>query len=245
MPEIIKTNAFVLKKLNYGDSSKIATFYTEKHGKMSGIIKGARSPKSKMGAVVDVLNEVEIVFYQKSSREVQLVSQATLLNHYPKIKNDLDALKYASGVAELLLNLTPEYEKHPKLYKGTERILVLFNSGSNQSKLLFVKYLIFFIKEIGFELQLEKDGKTGEDLKEADKVYYNYENGFFTADNNSEHLVIFEFTKELFNLLFCLSKKIDVPAYKDEDLNKIIFFLEKFLSFHAPNFKGIKSLQTY
>jgi DNA repair protein RecO (recombination protein O) len=245
MPEIIKTNAFVLKKLNYGDSSKIATFYTRQHGKISGIIKGARSPKSKMGAVVDVLNHVEIVFYQKASREVQLVSEATLIDHYPNIKSDLDALKYASAVAELLLNLTPEYEEHPRLFAGTERIFKLFDSSSNDNKLLFVKYMIFFIKEIGFELQLEYDSLSGEKLSNSDVVYYNYENGFFTAENKSEHLVIFEFSKELFNLLLCLSKKIDIPNYRDEDLNKIIFFLEKFLSYHTPNFKGLRSLQTY
>ena len=33
MTHLTKTDAIVLRKLNYGDSSKIVTLYTEEHGK--------------------------------------------------------------------------------------------------------------------------------------------------------------------------------------------------------------------
>ena len=52
MSEIIKTEAVVLSKLNYGDSSSIASLFTEDFGKLSVIVKGARSPKSKYGKLL-------------------------------------------------------------------------------------------------------------------------------------------------------------------------------------------------
>ena len=53
MSEIIKTEAVVLSKLNYGDTSLIISVLTELCGKMSVIIKGGRNPKSKMGVIAD------------------------------------------------------------------------------------------------------------------------------------------------------------------------------------------------
>ena len=52
MSEIIKTEAVVLSKMNYGDSSNIASLFTEDLGKISVIIKGARTVKSKYGKML-------------------------------------------------------------------------------------------------------------------------------------------------------------------------------------------------
>ena len=54
MSSIIKTRAFVLSKLDYGDTSKIANFYTEEFGRIAGIVKGARSPRSKIGKTIEI-----------------------------------------------------------------------------------------------------------------------------------------------------------------------------------------------
>ena len=42
MSEIIKTEAIVLNKINYGDTSMIASFFTKDYGRLSGILKGGR-----------------------------------------------------------------------------------------------------------------------------------------------------------------------------------------------------------
>ena len=61
MSEIIKTEAVVLSKMDYRDSSNIALLFTEDLGKVSVIVKGARSDKSKYGRIVDPLNYLSIV----------------------------------------------------------------------------------------------------------------------------------------------------------------------------------------
>ena len=83
MSEIIKTEAIVLSKLDYRDTSKIANLFTEDFGKISVIIKGARSPKSKTGKIVDPLNHIRIVYYNKESRDLQLISDAESINYFP------------------------------------------------------------------------------------------------------------------------------------------------------------------
>jgi DNA repair protein RecO (recombination protein O) len=72
---ITKTEAVVLKSMNYRDSSKIVTFYTRGFGKVKCIAKGARQMKSKFGAGLEPITNVSLVLYKKEHRELQLVSQ--------------------------------------------------------------------------------------------------------------------------------------------------------------------------
>ncbi|HSP87123.1 MAG TPA: DNA repair protein RecO, partial [Ignavibacteriaceae bacterium] len=68
MSEIIKTEAVVLSKMDYRDSSNILSLYTKDFGKLSVIHKGARSPKSKKGFIAEPLNHLHIIIYKKDSR---------------------------------------------------------------------------------------------------------------------------------------------------------------------------------
>lgn len=245
MSKLHKTNAIVLSKLNFGDTSKIVTLFTEDFGKETCIIKGARSPKSKIGGIVDVMNHIQVVFYKKDSREVQMISQADLISNFTSIKDNLENLKYASSVLELLKSLTIANEENKKLYRGSSKILDLMNEPSNDPQLLFVKYFMFFIDELGYSLK-EYDCKIcGKDFKGDELVYYNHEKGFICTNCGSHELINYEFSKELFNLLICLSGKQNECKYNSDNLARLISFFERFLKYHIPEFKGIKSLYTF
>ena len=115
MTEISKSESIVLRKTNFSDSSLIVQLFTKEYGKMSAIIKGARSAKSKIGSKIDLLNHTEVIFYKKDNRDMQLLTQATLINHFSNIKEDLDKIKYASAVCELLQRLIPDNEPNEKI----------------------------------------------------------------------------------------------------------------------------------
>ncbi len=244
MTEIIKTNAIVLKKLDYQNTSKIATFYTYNYGKISAIIKGARSAKSQIGPVVDVLNEVQLVVYKKNTRSVQIVSQVELLRYFKNIKSDLKKLKYSSAVIELLNSLILESEINFKLYKGTIRILELMDSSTGKAEFLFVKYFLFFLKELGYQLSFDNCAVCGKKFKKGKKAF-NYEIGFICEICMKNSLYSIEFDEELFELIKDLTYKASKTPYNQNQLNKILYFLEKYLIYHNPEFAGIKSLRVF
>lgn len=243
MTEITKNEALVLRKTKFRDSSLIVELFTKDYGKISAILKGARSSKSKIGGKVDLINHVEIVFYKKDSRDLQLVSQANLINQFGIIKSDLEKLKYASAICELLINLIPENEAHEKLFRGTIKILNLINSDNNASLLLFSKFLLFFIKEIGFELSMNFCSICGKELNEPNGNAFSFSEGLICKSCNQNKIETFELTEELFNLMKCLTSKKNILTYKKTELENIVFIIEKFLIYHNSEFKGIKSLQ--
>ncbi len=243
MSEIIKTQAIVLRKIDYGETSKIAQFYTEDFGKISAIIKGARSPKSKTGMMIDTMNLLQIVLYKKETREVQVVSDVDLVKHFSKIRDDYEKYNFGLAVLELLSVLTLENEHNNKLFEGTAKILALMDDDKADAKFLFAKYFLFFLKEIGYEFQTGRCGICGKGLAEEKKALYNYESGLMCADCGTERLTNFNLTEELFNLLLCLTSKNNIVHYTQNSLDYIIKMLEKFLMYNVHEFKGIKSIK--
>lgn len=243
MSELLKTEAIVLRKLDYGDSSRIIHFFSEEFGKLPAIMKGARSPKSKSGLVLDSFNYVQIVFYKKESRDIQLIKEVELLNHFGNIKENLDRIQYASAIVELLSNLMTENEAHKKLFAASVKALELLNNPDRDPKLLFAKYFIFFIKEIGYAISIDVCSQCGSLIALDRPVGFNYDSGIICSECKSDRLVHLELEKELFNLFICLNhKKIDVK-YNQKDLDRIIRMLEKFLKYNIHEFKGLKSLE--
>lgn len=245
MSSIIKTKAFVLNKLDFGESSKIVNIYSEEFGRVAGIIKGARSSKSKIGKTVDILNFIEVVFYRKESRDIQVITQADLISHFPNIKTDLEKLKYSSAIVELVLKLTVENDPHKRLFNGIEKILNRIDAEDTAPILLFAYFYKFFLNEIGYGLETDNCTGCNKVLVDSKKIYYNYELGFLCDSCGTNHLISFSFSSELFSKIICLSQRKMSCSYQNGELESIITFFEKFLIYHVDEFKGLKSLQIY
>jgi DNA repair protein RecO (recombination protein O) len=216
MSKIIKTEAVVLSKLNYGDSSSIVTLFTKEYGKLSAMLKGGRNPKSKLSLIVDPINYLEVIFYNNPSRDLQILSSADIKAHFPKIKDDLDKLKYAHSVIELVKNLSVEHEVNKKLFSGIIRILELMGEGKENPAVSFGRFFLFFLKELGYEFQLET--------------------------NYLENITI---NPELFHYFNCLKKNESPGVVNPAIINGAVTFLENYLKYHVSDFKGLQSLKMF
>lgn len=243
MSEIIETESVVLSKLAYGDSSIIADLFTEDYGRISVIVKGGRSPKSKFGSLIDPLNHIQVVYYQKETRDIQLLSSAELLSHFSTLKEDLEKLKYAYAVLELIKNLSAEREANKKLFKGVVRILSRINSSNEKPGISFGRFFLFFLKEIGYEFQLDRCAVCGETNFSSLSLFYNFEKGLICGKCTKEVIDFYNISMELFQYLNCLKTNIQADIFNSKTIDETNILFEKFLKYHVPDFKGIQSLQ--
>jgi len=117
--EITKLEAFVLKRIKFGDTSLIATLFSRELGKISVLAKGARSPKSKRGlaSALEPLNKIEALVYFKPSRDVQLLSAAEILDDFAAVKNDLARFEAAVEINRTVLKFLQEREPIENVWK--------------------------------------------------------------------------------------------------------------------------------
>lgn len=244
MSEIIKTEAVVLSKMNYGDTSMIASIFTEDFGRMSVIVKGARSPKSKYGRIVDLINHLSVVIYKKESREIQLLSSADAIDHYPQIKNDLNKLKYAYSIAEIVKHLLAEHEVSKRIFKGIVKILNRLNSGEEPPEVTFGRFFIFFLKEIGYELQIDSCSICGKKDFKSD-CFYNFDKGLICGKCTKSAVNIYTINLELLRYLNCLKYDESIGSFDNLIFHRAIIFMENHLKYHVSDFKGISSIRLF
>lgn len=244
MSEILKTEAVVLSKMNYGDSSSIVSMFTEDYGKISLIVKGARSPKSKYGKIVDPLNYISIVFYKKESREIQLLSQADLIEYYHKIKSDIEKIKYSLAVIELVKYMLADSEINKKIFRGTVRILSRMDAGEENPEISFGRFFYFMLKEAGYEIQLNSCAICGK-TEFKGNLYYNFDKGLICGECKRTVVEIYDINSELLTYLKCLKYNESVDSFSNSVRHKAITFMERHLKYHLSDFKGLSSINLF
>ena len=99
---IVHTEGIVLKTYDYSETSKIAVIFTKDYGKIKVMAKGAKSKKSNTQAVTEPGTYIRLVFYYKSDKELLTLSEATIIDQYPKVRTDLVKFAYYMYVLELI-----------------------------------------------------------------------------------------------------------------------------------------------
>ncbi len=243
MSEIVKTPVICLRKNDYGDTSKIVTLFSADYGKFNCIVKAGRSNKSKIGGLIDVFNYIEIVYYKKESRGLQLLTQADLINFYGNIKSDINKYKYASAILEVIYDLTHENESNPLLFKGLLRIFDLLENSTTSPKLLFIKFMLFFIKELGYELNITQCAICETELNE--EGLFDVYHGPLCESCFHKNEISANISKELFKNIKCLTSRNNDISIDDNNLDYILTFIQRYLKRNIPEFSGIKSLNIY
>lgn len=70
-----KTSAVVLRLVSYGDTSQIATVYSEQHGLQSYMFKGVKGKKRKGASSLFPMMLLQAVVYQKQGAKLQTVAE--------------------------------------------------------------------------------------------------------------------------------------------------------------------------
>lgn len=120
-----KTEAVVLRGVDFSETSRIVTFLTPARGRMACMAKGVRRRNSALAGALDTFNRVELVYYWKEGRQVQLLAEATLLDGYAAIKQDLQRSVYAGFPLELASRTAHENEPSETLYAALTAGLAL------------------------------------------------------------------------------------------------------------------------
>ena len=240
---LVRTEAIVLSRLKYSDSSNIISFYTKERGKISGLLKGARSIKSKSGLAVDILNIVEIFYYEKEGRELFTINSAELVFHPGSVLTDFTTLSCATSIIELLKELTVPHEVNERLYRGSDRILRLMDSPGEDPLTLLLRYFFFILDESGVGIHYESCAACGREIEGKDPVRFDSGYGILCENCAQEKRRGIKISMELYTFIHCLitGKKSDIsnPGLSTD----LLGILETYTRTHFETFKGLKALR--
>ncbi len=153
---IIHTSVIVLKSFPYGDTSLIARCFSEDRGKISLIVKGARSKKSPKSAQFQPLSYIGVIYYNKPNRELQVLSKVNFRESWPKIVEDLRSVTLSMAILEMTEKTLLDEDPHPGLFKALVDTLRAFNESKADPNILFWFYECALLTHLGFQPNLDK-----------------------------------------------------------------------------------------
>lgn len=130
---MIKTQAIVLHRFAYSDSSFIVKALTEECGVVSFIIKGAKRKESPFKGALDPLALSEVVFRQNPNAELQFIKETSIIDWHGELRNSLLNLAVAQVMAEIVLRYAPPATPIPEEFALLKQALAEFDSPTGSA----------------------------------------------------------------------------------------------------------------
>jgi DNA repair protein RecO (recombination protein O) len=166
-----KATAIVLRIVEFSETSVIATLFTREFGKIRGLAKGGRRLKGPFESALDLLAHCRIVFLRKSSDALDLLTEAKLVRRFRIADRKLSSLYAGFYVAELLSELTDDYDPHPELFDLADQALAAFSAGEPVADWVF-RFELCMLRILGHLPSLEMCVECGNSVPLVGRVAF-------------------------------------------------------------------------
>jgi len=162
----IRTEGIILRRRDFGESDRILVLFTRKLGRVSGIAKGARNPSSKISGHIELF--MRSSFLISRGRNLQLITQAEIIEPYDGLRKDLRGIGMGSYLVELVDAFTYEEGSNLPLYDLLVVSLEALERGE-ESSIVIRYYELHLLDLVGFRPELFICVECGKKITEQDQ----------------------------------------------------------------------------
>ncbi len=158
---IVKTEAVVLKRMDYLESSRIVTMFTRDQGKVAVIAKGARSKNNRFGSSLEPGVITHVVYYTKPNRELQTLTHAETVERFRQLSASMARLTGALHLLDLAHAVTTAGDHHPEFYDLLRGALRAVDRREEGLPAVLLGYRLKLARISGFAPQLDSCAQCG------------------------------------------------------------------------------------
>jgi len=113
-PHVYTTEAFVLKRMDFGEADRILTLLTPREGKVRAIAKGVRRTTSRMAGHLELFTRTSLLLAQ--GRDLDIITQSEARERFDHLRAALWHGTYAFYAAELVDRFLEDQGEHQRVY---------------------------------------------------------------------------------------------------------------------------------
>jgi DNA repair protein RecO (recombination protein O) len=226
------TKAIVINTIKYGDTSLIATCYTEKYGIKTYMLKGILTSKKSTVklAYFQPLMVLNLTANHNNKGALNFIKDVEVLNFNHSIYATIKKQTIALFLSEIIHFSIREEEQNSQLYKYLETSFLWLETHNNCSN-FHLLFLLNLTKFLGFYPE----------MTDVNTSYFDLQEGNFTNQHklnavSGENLMQF---KKLLGINFDVLHKVDFSAANRQT---VLTILIQYFEFHLSGFKKPKSL---
>ena len=211
---LLSSKGLVLKVFPYSNTSIICNIFTNNYGKLTFIVKGIRKPKQPLLSIIQPFNLIELQYYYKKDRGIQLIKEADIIISFEKLRNNFSTIIIGSTILNIINKVFEKEYSNDIIFRLIYKTLNKLSGINYNNKLYFIFFIFHLNKQLGFMPDMDEI-----------KIRINNEGTIFLNQINETHI------DELLNI------EID-----NEILKKTYNFLIFFMKHHIHSMTNIKGL---
>ena len=230
---LVTTEAIVLSKINYSETSLIVRCYTRSDGIKSYMIQGVKQGRNgkKNIALFQPLHQLEITAQHKSNSGLSIPRSIKLSKPYQTIPYAMDKIAVMLFLSEVLSSALREEEANTSLFNYITNSLYWFDMQDDIAN-FHILFLLSLTKHLGFY----------PDVRDKDHPYFDMGNGCFTSRKSShvkEDIRTVSVFKAFLGTNFDTVSEVLVSS---KERKQLLELLMQYYQIHLQGFSRPKSL---
>lgn len=237
---IYKTKGIVLKVVKYGETSMIASVYTELFGMQSYIINGVRKQqKTNRIGLLQPGAILELEAYHQENKNLQRLKDFQWATIYKSLLSDVIKNSILTYLVELFYNALKQPEANPSLFYFFEDSLLFLDQADSTVSANFSLYFSIQLPQFfGFKIE-----PITHSFSEEKEMYIDLLEGCFVEEKpNHSHYLDNNLTSVINDLLKVMhpSELIELKINK-ATRKKLLVAFQQYYALHLPDFGWLKS----
>ncbi len=160
-----ESEAVILRSFPLGEADRLVSFLGRATGRLRGVARGARRPRSRFGSTLEPLSHIRIWFFERETRELVRINQCELIESFLETQRDYVAGLALALVSEITEAVLPEREPSDAAFR-----LVLVAARAIQQGVtipLAISYFALWTLRLGGWMpQLDRCARCGRELSQ-------------------------------------------------------------------------------
>ena len=230
------TDALLLRSVEYRESDRILTLFTQAQGKVSALARGARASKRRFQGVLEpyAIIRVELTF---GRGELATLKSAAITRSFSGILADLTRMQVAGAGLALVRELSPPHVSDAELFASLVQYLAWVDLRGDMQRAGLLAFAMRILALSGLAPQLDVCGRTGEAVPKGRAAFFDPALGAVVSRRagGGPHLL----SGRLRGLLLAAQQsdwaKLADASWNTEDLNTARSALSAFLAAHLSD----------
>src|SRR5579863_9880806 len=124
-----ESEAIVLRTYPLGEGDLLVSFLDRQVGRVRGVARGAKLPKSRFGSTLEILAYIRIWYFERETRELVRINQCELIESFMDVQQDYSssvALALVSEITDSVLGEREAADPHFRLILLTARAIRVY-----------------------------------------------------------------------------------------------------------------------
>ncbi|HZS54569.1 MAG TPA: DNA repair protein RecO [Bryobacteraceae bacterium] len=134
------SESYVLRTYPFREADLIVSFFTRDQGKLRGVARRARKPKSSFGSGLERLSLINLSYSQKETRELVNLNSCDLLQSQFDLLSDFDAGVALDYIAEVSEHMLPPHEPNERFFRLLATVLSYMHTSASGATWTAITY---------------------------------------------------------------------------------------------------------